>query len=68
MKSKNLTNDIELGFYKYKSIIISEADCVREYPINEYILNLIEEKNIVFEIEMDGEKPKLIQGLGIILI
>jgi len=63
-----LTDNIQFGFFKYKTNVDTIVDCVREYPINEDILKLLEENNIIYEIEMDNGKPKLIDGLGVILI
>jgi len=57
-----------IGFYKYKPKVFSEADCIREYPITKYILSLIEQNQIPFEIEMENGQPKLINGLTILLV
>lgn len=57
-----------VGFYKYKSSILSEADCIREYPITDYILDLVKENIVPLELEMENNQPKLINGLTVILV
>jgi histidinol phosphatase-like PHP family hydrolase len=58
----------KIGYFKYKSTIPTIVDCVKEYPITEFILDKIEKNELVWEIETDKETPKLFNGKFIILI
>lgn len=66
--SLKLKNDIEIGYFKYKSTVSSTADCIREYPITEDIIKLINDGLVSYEIETENGEPKLINGLGIIFV
>jgi hypothetical protein len=63
-----LNNYIDIGYYKYKSLTPSIVDCVREYPITEFILEKIKKEELVREFEMEEQKPKLYNGKLIVLI
>jgi hypothetical protein len=63
-----LNNYIDIGYYKYKSLTPSIVDCVREYPITEFILEKIKKEELVWEFEMEEQKPKLYNGKLIVLI
>jgi hypothetical protein len=56
-----------IGYYKYRSYNPNIADCVREYPITEDILNYIK-KTGFFKVEYQNSKPKLIKGKFVVLI
>ena len=61
-------NYIDIGYYKYKSHTPTIVDCVREYPITEYILEKIKKEELVWEFELEEQKPKLCNGKLIVLI
>ena len=61
-------NYIDIGYYKYKSLTPTIVDCVREYPITEFILEKIKKEELVWEFEMEEGKPKLCNGKLIVLI
>jgi hypothetical protein len=63
-----LDNYIDIGYYKYKSHTPTIVDCVREYPMTEFILEKIKKKELVWELEMKEQKPRLFNGKLIILI
>jgi hypothetical protein len=63
-----LINYIDIGYYKYKSLTPSIVDCVREYPITEFILEKIKKEELVWEYEMEEQEPKLYNGKLIVLI
>jgi hypothetical protein len=63
-----LNNYIDIGYYKYKSLTPSIVDCVREYPITEFILEKIKKEELNWEFEMEEQKPKLYNGKLIVLI
>jgi hypothetical protein len=63
-----LINYIDIGYYKYKSLTPSIVDCVREYPITEFILEKIKKEELVWEFEMEEQEPKLYNGKLIVLI
>jgi hypothetical protein len=44
------------------------VDCVREYPITEFILEKIKKEELNWEFEMEEQKPKLYNGKLIVLI
>lgn len=67
LKSKSVSYK-DIGYYKYKSSVPLIADCVREYPITEFILEKIKKKELVWEFEMEEQKPKLYNGKLIVLI
>ena len=67
LKSKNF-NYKEIGYFKYKSTIPTIVDCIREYPITEFILDKIEKDELVWELETEEQKPKLHNGKFIVLI
>lgn len=59
----------DIGYFKYKSHTPTIVDCIKEYPITEFILEKIKKKELIWEIEMEEEKkPKLHNGKLIILI
>ena len=58
----------DIGYFKYKSSIPTIVDCIKEYPITEFILEKIKKKELVWEIEMEEGNPKLYNGKFIILI
>jgi histidinol phosphatase-like PHP family hydrolase len=58
----------QIGYFKYKSTIPTIVDCVREYPITEFILDKIKKNELVWEIESERQKPKLHNGKLIVLI
>jgi len=66
--SKSNYNHIDIGYFKYKSHTPTMVDCIKEYPITEFILEKIEKKELMWEFEMEEEKPKLYNGKLIILI
>jgi len=41
---------------------------VREYPMTEFILEKIKKKELVWELEMEEQKPRLYNGKLIVLI
>ncbi len=43
-------------------------DCIKEYPITDFILEKIKNKEIVWEFEMENGTPKLLNGKLIILV
>ena len=61
-------NYIDIGYYKYKSLTPTIVDCIREYPITEFILEKIKKEDLVWEYEMEEQKPKLYNGKLIVLI
>jgi hypothetical protein len=63
-----LNNYIDIGYYKYKSLTPSIVDCVREYPITDLILEKIKKEELLWELEMEEQKPKLYNGKLIVLI
>jgi hypothetical protein len=63
-----LINYIDIGYYKYKSLTPTIVDCVREYPITEFILEKIKKEELDWEFEMEEQKPKLYNGKLIVLI
>jgi len=67
LKLKNF-NYKDIGYFKYKSTIPVIADCVREYPITEHILDKIKNNELSWEFEIERQKPKLQNGKFIILI
>jgi hypothetical protein len=58
----------DIGYFKYRSHNPLIVDCIKEYPITEFILEKIEKKELMWEFEMEEEKPKLYNGKLIILI
>ena len=67
MRLKNF-NYKDIGYFKYKSTIPTIADCIREYPITEFILEKIKKNELFWEFEIEKQKPKLQDGKFIILI
>ena len=63
-----MINYIDIGYYKYKSLTPTIVDCVREYPITEFILEKIKKEELDWEFEMEEQKPKLYNGKLIVLI
>lgn len=63
-----MINYTDIGYYKYKSLTPTIVDCVREYPITEFILEKIKKEELVWEFEMEEQEPKLYNGKLIILI
>lgn len=61
-------NYIDIGYYKYKSLTPTIVDCIKEYPITEFILEKIKKEELVWEYEMEEQKPKLYNGKLIVLI
>jgi hypothetical protein len=63
-----LENTIKnIGYYKYEPSAPNIADCIREYPITEEILEYIK-KTGLFRIEYQDSKPKKINGKLVALI
>jgi hypothetical protein len=58
----------DIGYFKYKSHTPTIVDCIKEYPITEFILEKIKKKELVWEFEMEEQKPKLYNGKLIVLI
>ena len=58
----------DIGYFKYKSHTPTIVDCIKEYPITEFILKKIEKKELDWEFEMEEEIPKLYNGKLIVLI
>jgi hypothetical protein len=56
-----------IGYYKYYPTNPNIADCIREYPITEEILDYIK-KTGLFRIEYQDTKPKKINGKFVALI
>ena len=67
LKLKNF-NYKEIGYFKYKSTAPTIVDCVREYPITEFILDKIKNNELVWELETEEQTPKLFNGKFIVLI
>jgi hypothetical protein len=44
------------------------VDCVKEYPITDFILEKIKKREIVWEVEMEKGNPKLYNGKLVVLI
>lgn len=57
-----------IGYYKYKSMVPSIVDCIKEYPITEFVLDKIKNNEIDWEIETEKVEPKLHQGKMVVLI
>lgn len=66
--SKLNYSQTDIGYYKYKSHTSTIVDCIKEYPITEFILEKIKKKELFWEFEMEEEKPKLYNGKLIVLI
>jgi hypothetical protein len=58
----------KIGYFKYKPSVPSIVDCIREYPITEFLMNKIKNKEITWEIETEKETPILYKGKFIVLI
>lgn len=60
----------KIGYYKYKSNNQLIAECIREYPITEFVLSKIKKNEIFWEIETLSEekKPSLLKGKLVVLI
>jgi len=56
-----------IGYYKYYPTNPNIANCIREYPITEEILEYIK-KTGLFRIEYQDSKPKKINGKLVALI
>ena len=67
LKSRNFSL-ADLGYFKYKSSVESVADCIREYPMTEFILDKIKNNQIPWEIEKEEGIPKKFNGKYIVLI
>jgi hypothetical protein len=65
LKNFNYEN---IGYYKYKSFTPIIVDCIKEYPITDFILEKIKNKEIVWEFEMENGNPKLLNGKLIVLV
>ena len=63
-----MINYTDIGYFKYKSHTSTIVDCVREYPITEFILEKIKKEELVWEFEMEEQEPKLYNGKLIVLI
>jgi hypothetical protein len=66
-KLKNF-NYKNIGYFKYKSFTPTTVDCVKEYPITDFILEKIKKREIVWEVEMEKGNPKLYNGKLVVLI
>ena len=66
--SKLNYSQTDIGYYKYESHTPTIVDCIKEYPITEFILEKIKKEELFWEFEMEEEKPKLYNGKLIVLI
>ena len=57
-----------IGYFKYKPTTPLIVDCIREYPISEFLMNKIKNNEIKWEIETEKQEPKLYKGKFIVLI
>lgn len=67
-KKLNIFEFNKIGYFKYKPRVPSIVDCIREYPISEFLMNKIKNNEIEWEIETEKQEPKLFKGKFIVLI